>query len=60
MAKEQGLMMLRRLGCDQIQGHLLGRPTPAAACPYQLTPCSLGRGAVLEVTANSRGMRWLL
>jgi len=67
---------LLELGCDQFQGYLFGRPQPTESfeqtladlaggleggpTAHQLTPCSLGRGAVREVTANRRGMRLLL
>jgi EAL domain-containing protein (putative c-di-GMP-specific phosphodiesterase class I) len=39
------LRMLRDLGCDEVQGYLLGKPMPADAFTERLTQPGIGREA---------------
>jgi len=47
------LEALRRLGCDSVQGFLLGRPQPAADIPALLHTAPAKAGAARESTAIS-------
>ena len=51
---EEQLDVLRRLGCAQAQGYLLGRPAPAAEVPRMLSRMQVGGGSMAEGLPRQR------